>query len=126
MTDKDKKFDFEAFKEQAMADLKAGKGFHGAEGAFRPLFKMFMESVLEGEMDDHLAEKEPGNRRNGKGKKRVRTSGGEVEIQTPRDRSGSFTPKLIAKRQKQLPEDLERQIFALYARKSCYHQPSNR
>lgn len=116
----EEKFDFEEFKEQALADLKAGKGFMGAEGAFRPLFKMFLEKALEGEMEAHLHEGESINRRNGKGKKRVRTSGGEVEIRTPRDRTSSFSPKILAKRQKHLPEDIERQIFALYARGNSY------
>jgi len=67
-----------------------------------------------------LAEEESKNRKNGKGKKRVRTSGGEVEIRTPRDRASSFNPKILAKRQKHLPEDIERQIFALYARGNSY------
>ena len=117
---KEEKFDFESFKEQALADLKAGKGFTGSEGAFRPLFKMFLEQALEGELEAHLAEDETENRKNGKGKKRVRTSGGEVEIQTPRDRASSFSPKILGKRQKHLPEDIERQIFALYARGNSY------
>lgn len=117
---KEGKFDFEEFKTQALADLKAGKGFTGAEGAFRPLFKMFLESALEGELEAHLEEGEQKNRKNGKGKKRVRTTGGEVEISTPRDRASTFDPKILAKRQKHLPADIERQIFVLYARGNSY------
>ena len=45
---------------------------------------------MEGELDAHLAEEERSNRKNGKGKKVIRTSLGEVEIATPRDRNGSF------------------------------------
>ena len=43
---------------------------------------------------------------------------GEHEFDTPRDRSGNFDPKIASKRQKNLPNDIERQIFALYARGS--------
>ena len=45
-----------------------------------------------------------------------RTSLGELELESPRDRAGEFRPKIVAKRQKHLPNDIERQIFALYAR----------
>lgn len=114
----DKQFDFEAFKEQAKASLKAGKGLLGEEGAFTPLLKSFLEEVLDGEMDDHIAEEDAPNRKNGKGKKTLRTSLGEVEINTPRDRAGTFQPKFVPKRQRTLPNDLERQIMALYARGS--------
>jgi len=113
-------FDFEAFKKDAIAKLKAGKGLTGAEGAFTPLIKSFLEEALEGEIDGHLQEEVEPNRKNGKGKKSVRTSHGRVDINTPRDRAGTFTPKVIAKRQKNLPEDIERQIFALYARGSSF------
>lgn len=113
---KKEKFDFESFKKQAIDRLKAGKGLLGAEGAFTPLIKSFLEEAMEGELEQHLREEVRENRKNGKGKKRVKTSHGEVEIRTPRDRAGSFEPKIVAKRQRQLPSDIERQIFALYAK----------
>ncbi|MEL6989543.1 MAG: IS256 family transposase, partial [Bacteroidota bacterium] len=84
------------------------------------MIKSFLEEALEGEIDGHLQEEVEPNRKNGKGKKSVRTSHGRVDINTPRDRAGTFTPKVIAKRQKNLPEDIERQIFALYARGSSF------
>lgn len=114
----DNQFDFEAFKEQAKARLKAGKGLLGEEGVLTPLLKNFLEEVLEGELEEHIAEDEQPNRKNGKGKKVVKTSHGSVELRTPRDRAGSFQPKSLPKRQKHLPGDIERQIFALYARGS--------
>lgn len=114
----DKKFDFEAFKKEAMEKLKAGKGLSGSEGAFTPLIKMFLEEALEGEIEEHLQEKEKGNRKNGKSKKTVRSSYGNFELETPRDRAGSFEPKILGKRQRNLPNDIEKQIFALYARGS--------
>ena len=78
------KFNFEAFKE----DAKAGQGLLGAEGAFTALMKNFLEEILEGELEAHISESEHPNRKNGKGKKKVRTSLGEVELDTPRDRQG--------------------------------------
>lgn len=114
----DKQFNFEAFKEQAKEALKAGKGLLGEEGAFTPLLKSFLEEVLDGELEDHIAEEEVPNRKNGKGKKKVRTTLGEVQIDTPRDRAGTFQPRFVPKRQSILPNDLERQIMALYARGS--------
>ena len=103
-----------------MERLKAGKGLLGAEGALTPLVKEFLEEALAGELEGHLAEKEEGNRKNGSNRKTVRTSLGEVEIRTPRDRAGTFEPQLVGKRQKNLPNDIERQVFALYARGNSY------
>ena len=79
----DNQFDFEAFKEQAKARLKAGKGLLGDEGALTPLLKTFLEEVLEGELEQHIAEDDLPNRKNGKGKKIVKTSHGSVELRTP-------------------------------------------
>jgi len=113
-------FDFEAFKKEAMERLKAGKGLLGTEGAFTPLIKTFLEEALEGELETHIDTDDLPNRKNGKGKKTVKTTHGPVDIETPRDRAGSFDPKILAKRQRQLPSDIERQIFALYARGNSY------
>lgn len=112
------KFDYEKFKKEAQAKMKAGEPLVGKEGIFTPLLKSFLEESLAGELEAHLSQKLKGNRKNGKTKKRLRSSYGEFELETPRDRSGSFEPKIVAKRQKNLPGDVERQIFALYARGS--------
>lgn len=117
---KETEFDFEAFKKDAIQRLKDGKGLSGAEGAFTPLIKNFLEEAMEGELEDHIAEGDQPNRKNGKGKKKVRTSKGQVEIRTPRDRAGTFNPKILPKRTKNLPSDIERQIIALYARGNSY------
>ncbi len=85
-----------------------------------PLIKQFLEESLEADLDAYLDQDTTANRRNGKGKKRVRTSLGPVEITTPRDRDSSFAPKILPKRRRQLGRDLDRQIIALYARGSSY------
>lgn len=73
------------------------------------LTKRLLESVLEGEMADHLGYdkhdalgRNGGNSRNGTRSKTVLTDVGSVEIDVPRDRDGSFEPKIVAKRQKRL------------------------
>ena len=101
-----KEFDFESFRKEAISKLQNGEGLLGEGGAFTPLLKAFLEQALEGEVEAHLSEEEQSNRKNGKGKKIVRTSLGEVEISTPRDRQGSFQPQVI-------PKSLKRQILLL-------------
>lgn len=115
-----KSFDFEAFKKDASARLKKGDSLLGKEGVLTPLLKEFLEESLDGELEAHLDEEGVPNRKNGKGKKSVKTSLGEVEINTPRDRNGSFEPELLPKRQRTLGVDLDRQIIALYARGASY------
>ncbi|MET9335990.1 transposase [Streptomyces cellulosae] len=81
----------------------------GEGGLLQQLTKRLLESALEGEITDHLgyerhdpAGKDGGNSRNGKRSKTVLTEVGPVEIAVPRDRDGSFEPKIVKKRQKRL------------------------
>ncbi|GAA2342101.1 hypothetical protein GCM10010246_29170 [Streptomyces cuspidosporus] len=81
----------------------------GEGGLLQQLTKRLLESALEGEITDHLgydkhdpAGKDGGNSRNGKRSKTVLTEVGPVEIAVPRDRDGSFEPKIAKKRQKRL------------------------
>jgi putative transposase len=110
------KFDYEVVKEKALAQLKTGKPLLGNEGALAPLFKSFLEAALEAELEDHLEEnkEEESNRRNGHGSKQLRTSEGTMELSTPRDRSGSFEPEIVKKRQTILADNLESKIIGLY------------
>lgn len=127
MSKKTDTFDFDQFKQQARSQLQDGASLLGANGVLTPLIKQFLEESLDAELDAHLDEQAQAdpvrsatNRRNGKGRKRVRTSVGPVEINTPRDRDASFEPKILPKRRRQLSTDLDRQIIALYARGSSY------
>ena len=87
----------------------------GEGGLLTRLTKTVIESALEGELDDHLgyAKHDPvgrngENSRNGRRGKTVLTEVGPVEIAVPRDRDGSFEPKLVGKHQRRLSgvEDL--------------------
>lgn len=92
------------------------------QNALKDIFGPMFEAMLQGELNHHLgyeahekAEKPTNNRRNGYGQKQLKTSMGEVPIQTPRDRDGSFEPTLIPKRKKDISE-IEGKILAMYAR----------
>ena len=95
-------FDFEEFKAQAIEKLKAGVPLSGKDGVLAPLLENLLNSALEGELDSHLdgVEREMGNRRNGHMSKQVQTSMGEITINTPRDRDGTFDPQVVRKREK--------------------------
>jgi putative transposase len=78
-------------------------------GLLAQLTKRLVESALEGELTDHLgygkhdaACRDSGNSRNGRRSKTVLTEVGPAEIDVPRDRDGSFVPKIIAERQRRL------------------------
>ncbi len=86
------------------------------DGAFAPMLKQFLESALEAEMDAHPdeAERLEGNKRNGKGRKTIKSSTGPVEIETPRDRQSTFEPQIIRKRETVPADSLEGKIIGLY------------
>jgi putative transposase len=110
-------FDFESFKADAIKGMYAGKLLNGEKGIFAPLLKHFLESALEGELDAHLQEeKEAGNanRRNGKASKKVKSISGEFELESSRDRAGSFEPLVLPKRQVIITEELEEKVIGLY------------
>jgi len=113
----------ELFATQAAERLKAGEELGGKEGILAPLIKQIVEASLEGELDAHLAsEKDQGkaNRRNGKTSKRLRTEYGPVDLSTSRDRSGSFEPELVKKREVSLGKGLDDKIISMYSRGMSY------
>ena len=113
---KKESLEYEQMKQKALEQLRSGKSLLGKDGAFAPLLKSFLDSALEAEMESHLdaAERSSGNRRNGKTSKAIRTSSGTISVETPRDRSSSFEPELIRKRETILAESLESKILGMY------------
>jgi putative transposase len=105
-----------AFEKKALDQLLSGKSLFGKEGAFAPMLKSFIEKALEAEMDSHLSSSNVSakNKRNGKGKKTIKSSLGTFEVQTPTDRNSSFEPEIIKKRQTILAENLSEKIIGLY------------
>jgi putative transposase len=85
-------------------------------GLLDSLKKALAERALGAEMDYHLgSDDQAGNSRNGYGRKTVITDTGKIEIDVPRDRSGSFDPQLIAKYQRRFP-GFDDKIISMYAR----------
>ena len=88
------------------------------DGLIDELKKALSERILSAELDDHLeTETAEGvvNRRNGSSKKTVLTGSSKVTLAVPRDRAGTFDPKLIAKYQRRFP-DFDDKIVSMYAR----------
>lgn len=99
-----------------------GMQLTGEGGLLQQLTKRLLESALEGEITDHLgydkhdpAGKNGGNSRNGTRAKTVLTDVGPVEISVPRDREGSFEPKIVKKRQKRL-SGVDEMVISLAAK----------
>jgi putative transposase len=100
----------------------SGLRLAGEGGVLAELTKRLLESALEGEVTDHLgygkhdpAGHNSGNSRNGARSKTVLTEVGPVEIEVPRDRDGSFEPKIVAKRQKRL-SGVDEMVISLCAK----------
>jgi transposase-like protein len=109
------KFDFESFSKTAIEKLKEGKPLTGNDGVFTPLLKMILEASLESEITNHIQEtKISKNRRNGAGKKQIKSGLGRFELETPRDRNGSFEPQTVPKRQVTISSDIDKKILGLY------------
>lgn len=92
------------------------------QNALRDIFGPMFEGLLKGELNHHLGyksnsreEKSTSNRRNGTTPKTLKTTMGEVEINSPRDRDGSFEPQIIPKRTKDVSA-IEGKVLSMYAR----------
>ena len=86
------------------------------------LVKLTVETALNAEMEEHLGYSKnsvegvnSGNSRNGYTPKTLKGDFGEIEMETPRDRNGSFIPQLVKKNQTRLTK-FDDQILALYAK----------
>lgn len=107
---------------QAIIDAYNPESVEDMNDALKDLFGPLFESMLQGEMNNHLGyssndkgPKKTDNRRNGYTKKTLKTTQGEIEIESPRDRDGSFEPVLVPKRKKDVSA-IEEKVLAMYAR----------
>ncbi len=110
-------FDFDKFKQEAIKKLKAGQPLTGDDGILTPLFKDIIEASLEAEVEQHIedcVDAGVSNRRNGKSKKTLQTGQGPIDLETPRDRAGTFEPELVKKRQTILNESLDNKVLGLF------------
>tara|TARA_R110002073_G_scaffold14846_1_gene59788 strand:+ start:56 stop:1258 length:1203 start_codon:yes stop_codon:yes gene_type:complete len=105
-----KEFDFD----KALKALQSGKAITGKDGVLTPLIKQLTEAALEAELDSHLADDVAPNRKNGKTSKTVKSTAGPFELDTPRDRAGTFEPQLIKKHQTSVSDEIEAKILSMY------------
>ena len=90
---------------------------------FKETIAEFMENGLDAELEDELGyskydykNKDTENSRNGHSKKTLKTSFGNIEVETPRDRKGEFEPQLLKKNQTGIAQDVEEKILSMYAK----------
>lgn len=106
-----------------LKDAKAaGTPLDGVDGLLNQMTKAVLERALQAEMTDHVgyesgdpAGRGSGNSRNGSTTKTVSTRNGPVEIDVPRDRNGSFEPRIVPKRSRRVG-NIDEMILSLYSR----------
>ena len=108
--------------EEFTAQLKAGKGIGGKDGALTPLIKQLTEMALQAELETHLSQDLERNRKNGTSSKTMKSANGTFNLETPRDRNGSFEPELVKKNQTHMSDELESKMLSLFALGNSYSQ----
>lgn len=112
------KFDFNAELEKCstIEDLT------GKNGLLQRMVGGMIEKILEREISEHLGYEKhavegygTGNSRNGKSVKTLESAYGPVEVEVPRDRTGTFEPQIIPKRKRTI-SGLEEKIISMYAK----------
>lgn len=117
------KSEAEAARELVQMAKEQGLSLTGPDGLLKQLTKTVVETALDEEMTEHLGyekhdtvAKTTGNARNGTRDKTVLTeTTGPVEVSVPRDRDGSFEPKIVRKRQRRL-NGVDEMVLSLYAK----------
>ena len=110
-----------AIEKDLLDRLLAGrdpKDVFNKDGLVDELKKALSERILNTELDEHLDDDSvegKSNHRNGYSKKSVLTGTSKMTLSVPRDRAGTFDPKLIAKYQRRFP-DFDNKIISMYAR----------
>jgi len=118
-------FDFNEVLEQ----FKSGKNLTGKDGLLAPLIKQLTEAALEAEVESHIAHdvlNGTKNRKNGVNKKTIKgLSDGSFELETPRDRNGTFEPQLVKKHQTTISNEIEEKILSMYGLGMSYSDISS-
>ncbi len=107
-------FDFK----DAVADVMSGKSIGGKDGVLAPLVKQLVEAALQAELDSHISQEifsGKKNRKNGTSSKTIKSSDGGFELDTPRDRAGTFEPQLVKRNQTHLTDDIEQKVLSMYS-----------
>lgn len=104
----------------AIRALREGRDLSGQDGVLTPLIKQLTEAAMKAELDEHLAAEASPNRKNGRTRKTMKSPAGAFELNTPRDRAGTFEPQIVKKHQTHLTDELERKIIGLFALGNSY------
>jgi len=106
-----------------LADAKiAGTPLDGVDGLLNQMTKAVVERALAAEITHDLGYERDdpagvgtGNSRNGFATKTISTTNGPITIDVPRDRNGTFEPKIVPKRARRLGQ-IDEMILSLYSR----------
>ena len=108
--------------DKLVADYKNPEQIIGENGLLKQLTKAVLERALKAELTEHLGYEKhdpvgqgSGNSRNGKSRKKLKGDFGELELETPRDRNGTFEPQIVAKGQTRFT-GFDDKILSMYAR----------
>jgi putative transposase len=105
-----------------LAGYKKPEDIVGKNGLLKQLTKALLERAMHAELTEHVgyekhdpAGNNSGNSRNGTSKKKLRGDFGEIDLETPRDRNGSFEPQIITKNQTRFT-GFDDKIISMYSR----------
>lgn len=108
--------------DKMLVDYKSPEDIIGKDGLLKQLTKAVLERVMQAELSNHLGYEKhdptgnnSGNSRNGVTTKTLKGDFGEIELETPRDRNGSFEPIMIGKGQRRF-DGFDDKIISMYAR----------
>jgi putative transposase len=108
--------------DELVAGYQKPEDMLGENGILKQLTKALLERVLKAELTGHLgyekhdpAGRGSGNSRNGASRKKLKGEFGEMEIETPRDRNGTFEPKIVPRHQTRFT-GFDSKILSLYSR----------
>src|SRR5271157_77589 len=108
--------------DQLLAGYKNPEDIIGENGLLKQLTKALLERALSAELTEHVgyekhdpAGNNSGNSRNGTSRKSLKGDFGEIELETPRDRNGSFEPRIVAKGQTRFT-GFDDKIISMYSR----------
>jgi len=118
---KEKSIDNELI-DNLLKNYKRPEDLIGENGLLKQLTKQLLERAMAAEMTEHVgydkhdaAGNNSGNSRNGKSAKTIKGTFGELALETPRDRNGTFEPQIIEKHQTRFT-GFDENIISLYAR----------
>lgn len=118
---KEKSIDNELI-DNLLKDYKKPEDLIGDNGLLKQLTKQLLERAMAAELTEHVGYEKhdpgghhSGNSRNGKSAKTIKGSFGDLALETPRDRNGTFEPQIIEKHQTRFT-GFDQNIISLYAR----------